>query len=342
MTRGFLAVSAALLVAAITLSPAMAYTICSSAVPPYTIGSGSPYQYTVGSSGLQPYTIGSGSPYQYTVGSDGLKPYTIGSGSPYQYTVGSSGLQPYTIGMGTPAASTGTCEVTAPVTTKEAEEEVVTEEAFLEEVTGELVSEDNVTEEVAPEDNVTEEAAPEDNVTEEVAPEDNVTEEVAPEEPVLMNIIETAAAAGNLNVLVAAVEAANLTETLSGDGPFTVFAPTDDAFAAAEIDMADIEALIATLNYHVALGKYMASDLAGMPTVATLGGDVTITVTEEGLMVNGAKIVQEDVVCSNGVIQVIDAVITPAEETPAEETPAEEPPIEETPVDETPAEEPPA
>ena len=292
MTRGFLAVSAALLVAAITLSPAMAYTICSSAVPPYTIGSGSPYQYTVGSSGLQPYTIG--------------------SGSPYQYTVGSSGLQPYTIGMGTPAASTGTCEVTAPVTTKEAEEEVVTEEAFLEEVTGELVS------------------------------EDNVTEEVAPEEPVLMNIIETAAAAGNLNVLVAAVEAANLTETLSGDGPFTVFAPTDDAFAAAEIDMADIEALIATLNYHVALGKYMASDLAGMPTVATLGGDVTITVTEEGLMVNGAKIVQEDVVCSNGVIQVIDAVITPAEETPAEETPAEEPPIEETPVDETPAEEPPA
>ena len=292
MTRGLLAVSAALLVAAITLSPAMAYTICSSAVPPYTIGSGSPYQYTVGSSGLQPYTIG--------------------SGSPYQYTVGSSGLQPYTIGMGTPAASTGTCEVTAPVTTKEAEEEVVTEEAFLEEVTGELVS------------------------------EDNVTEEVAPEEPVLMNIIETAAAAGNLNVLVAAVEAANLTETLSGDGPFTVFAPTDDAFAAAEIDMADIEALIATLNYHVALGKYMASDLAGMPTVATLGGDVTITVTEEGLMVNGAKIVQEDVVCSNGVIQVIDAVITPAEETPAEETPAEEPPIEETPVDETPAEEPPA
>jgi uncharacterized surface protein with fasciclin (FAS1) repeats len=140
-----------------------------------------------------------------------------------------------------------------------------------------------------------------------------------------MNIVETATAAGNFNVLVAAVEAADLAETLSGEGPFTVFAPTDDAFAAAEIDMTNTEALIATLNYHVALDKYLAADLAGMPTVTTLGGDVTITVTEEGdLMVNDAKIVQEDIVCSNGVIQVIDAVLMLQEEMTEAVTPATE------------------
>ncbi|HII07161.1 MAG TPA: fasciclin domain-containing protein [Methanotrichaceae archaeon] len=137
-----------------------------------------------------------------------------------------------------------------------------------------------------------------------------------------MNIVETATDAGNLNTLVMAVEAADLAEILSIDGPFTVFAPTDDAFAMmADLDMNDTEALTKILTYHVALGEYMAADLANMPTVGTLeGGDVTITVTEDGLMVNGAKIVQEDIECSNGVIQVIDAVLTP----PAE---VEEPPM---------------
>ena len=319
MTRGFLAVSAALLVTAIMLSPAMGYTICSSANPSYTIGSGTPYQYTMGSSGLQTYSIGSGTPYQYkidpsalqaysigsgtpyqyTMGSSGLQAYSIGSGSPYQYSMGSSVLQPYTIGMGTPAASTGTCEVTAPVTaaTKEPED-------------------------LAPE------GEPED-----LAPEEPPA---APEEPVLMNIVETATDAGNLNILVMAVEAAGLADDLSGDGPFTVFAPTDDAFAmAADLDMNDTEALTKILTYHVALGEYMAADLANMPAVGTLeGGDVTITVTEDGLMVNGAKIVQEDVECSNGVIQVIDAVLMPpVEESPVEESPVEEPPVEEPPVD---------
>jgi uncharacterized surface protein with fasciclin (FAS1) repeats len=351
MTRGFLAVSAALLVTAIMLSPAMAYTICSSANPSYTIGSGTPYQYTMGSSGLQAYTIGSESPYQYTMGSSGLQAYSIGSGSPYQYTIdpsvlqaysigsgspyqytmGSSALQPYTIGMGTPAASMGSCEVVEPAT-KEPEEVVapVEEAAPAEEVVAPVEEAAPAEEVVAP----VEEAAP---VEEVVAP----VEEAAPaEEPVLMNIVETATDAGNLNILVMAVEAADLAEILSGDGPFTVFAPTDDAFAmVADLDMNDTEALTKILTYHVALGEYMAADLANMPTVSSLeGGDVTITVTEEGLMVNGAKIVQEDVKCSNGVIQVIDAVLMPS----ADETPVDEPPIvEETPVDETPMEEPP-
>ncbi len=78
MTRGLLAVSAALLVAAVILSPAMAYSVCSYATPSYTIGSGTPYQYSIGSGGLQVYSIGSGSPYQYTIGSSGLQPYSIG------------------------------------------------------------------------------------------------------------------------------------------------------------------------------------------------------------------------------------------------------------------------
>jgi len=366
MTRGFLAVSAALLVTAIMLSPAMGYTICSSANPSYTIGSGTPYQYTMGSSGLQPYTIGSGTPYQYTMGSSGLQTYSIGSGtpyqykidpsalqaysigsgtpyqytmgssglqaysigsgSPYQYSMGSSVLQPYTIGMGTPAASTGTCEVTAPVTAATKEPEDLAPEGEPEDLAPEGEPED-----LAPE------GEPED-LAPEGEPEDLAPEEppAAPEEPVLMNIVETATDAGNLNILVMAVEAAGLADDLSGDGPFTVFAPTDDAFAmAADLDMNDTEALTKILTYHVALGEYMAADLANMPAVGTLeGGDVTITVTEDGLMVNGAKIVQEDVECSNGVIQVIDAVLMPpVEESPVEESPVEEPPVEEPPVD---------
>ena len=295
MSRGFLAVSAALIVTAIMLSPAMAYTISSSGKSPYTIGSGSPYQYTMGSGALQPYSIGSGSPYQYTMGSGALQPYSIGSGSPYQYTMGSGArqpysvgsgspyqytmgsgaLQPYSIGMGTPASRIGVSEVKAPV--------------------GPVVTEPVVTEPV---------------VTEPVVTEPPVVE------PVLMNIVETAIADGNFNTLVAAVEAAGLVEVLSGEGPFTVFAPTDDAFAAlGEIDLNDVEALTKILAYHVASGKYMAEDLAAMPTITTLeGSDLIVEVTDEGVRVNGALVIQADIVCSNGVIHVIDAVLIPAEE----------------------------
>jgi len=327
MTRGFLAVSAAFMVAAIILSPAMAYTICSSANPSYTIGSGTPYQYTIDPSARQAYTIGSGTPYQYTAGSNGLlaytigsgtpyqytidpsalQTYTIGSGSPYEYTMGSTALQPYTIGMGTPAASIGSCEVTAPATIKEPAAE-------------EPVAEEPVAEEPAAEEPVAEEP-----VAEEPVAEEPVAEEPVAEEPVLMNIVETASGAGNLNTLVMAVEAADLAEILSGDGPFTVFAPTDDAFAmVTDLDMNDTEALTEILTYHVALGEYMAADLATMSTVATLeGSDLAIEVTDEGIKIGGAMVIEEDVVCSNGVIQVIDAVLEIPEETTEAATPVE-------------------
>ncbi len=102
MTRGFLAFSAAILMAVLIISPAMGYTICSSENPSYSIGSEAPYQYTMGSSGIVPYTIGSEAPYQYTMGSYGIIPYTMGSEAPYQYTMGSDGIIPYTMGSEAP------------------------------------------------------------------------------------------------------------------------------------------------------------------------------------------------------------------------------------------------
>ncbi|OPY55699.1 MAG: Fasciclin domain protein [Methanosaeta sp. PtaU1.Bin055] len=324
MTRGFLAVSAAFLMAAIMLSPAMAYTICSSAAPSYTIGSGTPHQYSIGTIGLEAYSIGSGSPEQYSAGASGLEAYSIGSGSPYQYSastggiqtytfglgtphqysIGSGALQTYSIGMGTPAASTGSCPVVAPAVKAEPEE--------------------------VPEVNVTEpEEVPEVNVTEpEEVPEVNVTEPEVAEEPVLLNIVETASGAGNLNTLVTAVEAAGLTDVLASEGPFTVFAPTDDAFAlVGDLDLNDTDALTTILNRHVAFGAYMAADVANMTSITTLeGSDLTIEVGDEGVLVNGARIVQTDIVCSNGVVHIIEAVLMPSEG--AEEPPAELPPVE--------------
>ncbi len=313
MTRGFLAVSAAFLMAAIMLSPAMAYTICSSAAPSYTIGSGTPHQYSIGTIGLEAYSIGSGSPEQYSAGASGLEAYSIGSGSPYQYSastggiqtytfglgtphqysIGSGALQTYSIGMGTPAASTGSCPVVAPAVKAEPEE------------------------------------VPEVNVTElEEVPEVNVTEPEVAEEPVLLNIVETASGAGNLNTLVTAVEAAGLTDVLASEGPFTVFAPTDDAFAlVGDLDLNDTDALTTILNRHVAFGAYMAADVANMTSITTLeGSDLTIEVGDEGVLVNGARIVQTDIVCSNGVVHIIEAVLMPSEG--AEEPPAELPPVE--------------
>ena len=281
MTRGFLAVSAALLVAAIMISPAMAYTVCSSANPSYTIGSGSPYQYTMGSGGLQAYTIGSGSPYQYTAGSGGLQAYTIGSGSPYQYTMGSAAFQGYSIGMGAPASSLG-CDVPVPSVTVPAVERPVTVEP----------------------------------VVEEPVVDEPVVDEPVVEEPALMNIVETAIDAGNFNTLVAAVEAAGLAEVLSGDGPFTVFAPTDDAFARLEgLDEIDPETLAEILMYHVADGAITAAEIVEMTTITTLqGSDLNIEVTDEGVLVNGALVIVADIICSNGVIHVIDSVLILPEE----------------------------
>jgi uncharacterized surface protein with fasciclin (FAS1) repeats len=131
-----------------------------------------------------------------------------------------------------------------------------------------------------------------------------------------MDIVDTAVAAGTFSTLVAAVEAAGLVETLKGEGPFTVFAPTDEAFAAlpagtVEGLLADPAALAAILTYHVVAGKVMSTDLTEGMTAATVNGaNITITL-EGGAKVNGANITAADIETTNGVIHVIDAVILP-------------------------------
>ena len=133
------------------------------------------------------------------------------------------------------------------------------------------------------------------------------------------DIVDTAVAAGNFTTLVAAVEAAGLVETLKGEGPFTVFAPTDEAFAAlpegtVEGLLADPEALAKILTYHVVPGSVMAADLTDGMTAATVEGqDVTFTVGDT-VMVNDATVTTPDIMATNGVIHVIDAVIMPPAE----------------------------
>ena len=133
-----------------------------------------------------------------------------------------------------------------------------------------------------------------------------------------MDIVDTAVGAGDFTTLVAAVEAAGLVETLKGEGPFTVFAPTDAAFAALpegtiEGLLADPEALAAILTYHVVAGKVMSTDLTdGMTATTVNGAEITIGTTG-GVTVNGANVVTADIEASNGVIHVIDAVILPPE-----------------------------
>ncbi|MEM1386334.1 MAG: fasciclin domain-containing protein [Pseudomonadota bacterium] len=132
------------------------------------------------------------------------------------------------------------------------------------------------------------------------------------------DIVDTAVEAGSFETLVAAVQAAGLVETLKGEGPFTVFAPTDEAFAA--LPEGTVESLLlpenkdqltAILTYHVVPGKVMSTDLSDGMTAATVeGSDVTI-MTEGGVTVNGANVTAADIETSNGVIHVIDAVILP-------------------------------
>lgn len=134
------------------------------------------------------------------------------------------------------------------------------------------------------------------------------------------DIVDTAVAAGSFETLVAAVQAAGLVETLKGDGPFTVFAPTDAAFA--KLPAGTVESLLlpenrdqlaAILTYHVVAGKVMSADLAGkaLSTATVEGSDVDIDATGSSVMVDGARVVTADVEASNGVIHVIDAVIMP-------------------------------
>ncbi len=133
------------------------------------------------------------------------------------------------------------------------------------------------------------------------------------------NIVETAVDAGSFSTLVAAVQAAGLVDTLSGEGPFTVFAPTDEAFAKLPAGTVEDllkpenkDKLVSILTYHVVPGKVMSSDLAGKETMATTvqGSEVDINAIN-GVTVDGANVVTADVEASNGVIHVIDAVIMP-------------------------------
>ena len=129
-------------------------------------------------------------------------------------------------------------------------------------------------------------------------------------------IVDVAVGAGDFTTLVAAVEAAGLVETLSGEGPFTVFAPTDAAFAAlpegtVEALLEDIDTLTAILTYHVVPGAVMSTDLSDGMMAATVNGlEVTIGVGET-VTVDGATVIAADIEASNGVIHVIDAVILP-------------------------------
>ncbi len=132
------------------------------------------------------------------------------------------------------------------------------------------------------------------------------------------DIVETAAEAGTFETLLAALEAAGLTDALKGDGPFTVFAPTDEAFDAlpegtVEGLLQDPDALAQILTYHVVSGEYMASDVAGMGHAETLqGGHLSISASDYGVRINDASVVTADIEASNGVIHVIDAVLIPA------------------------------
>ena len=129
------------------------------------------------------------------------------------------------------------------------------------------------------------------------------------------DIVDTAVAAGSFKTLAAALQAAGLVDTLKGKGPFTVFAPTDEAFA--KIPKADLDALLkdkakltAVLTYHVVPGKVMAADVKAGPVKTVQGSNLTVS-TSMGVMVDQAKVTATDIVADNGVIHVIDSVIMP-------------------------------
>ena len=135
-----------------------------------------------------------------------------------------------------------------------------------------------------------------------------------------MDIVDTAVAAGQFKTLAAALQAADLVDTLKGDGPFTVFAPTDAAFA--KLPEGTVESmqkpenrdqLVANLTYHVVPGKVKAADVVKLSEAKTVNGqDVDITVADNGVQINNANVIKVDIGASNGVIHVIDTVIIPA------------------------------
>ena len=132
----------------------------------------------------------------------------------------------------------------------------------------------------------------------------------------MADIVDTAVGAGSFGTLVTAVQAAGLVETLKSAGPFTVFAPTDEAFAKIPAEtlnavLADKEKLTAILTYHVVAGKVMAADVVNLTSATTVqGGTLKIDATD-GVKVNDATVVTADIECDNGVIHVIDTVLMP-------------------------------
>ena len=133
------------------------------------------------------------------------------------------------------------------------------------------------------------------------------------------DIVDTAVAAGTFETLVAAAKAGGLVNTLKSPGPLTVFAPSDDAFK--KLPAGTVESLLkpenlsklqSILKYHVIGGKIMSSDIKNIQNAQTAeGNSVTVSVTDDGVMIDGAKVVKADIECSNGVIHVIDSVIMP-------------------------------
>jgi uncharacterized surface protein with fasciclin (FAS1) repeats len=129
-------------------------------------------------------------------------------------------------------------------------------------------------------------------------------------------IVDIAVQAGSFKTLVQAVQAAGLVETLSGEGPFTVFAPTDEAFAqipqeTLQAVLADKEKLTAILTYHVVPGRLMAADVVRSTQLQTVHGQSITVSTEGGVRVDDANVIQTDIEADNGVIHVIDQVIMP-------------------------------
>ena len=132
------------------------------------------------------------------------------------------------------------------------------------------------------------------------------------------DIVGVASSAGTFNTLLAAAKAAGLVDTLQSDGPFTVFAPTDEAFANLPEGMVDSllanpDKLKQVLLYHVVPGKVLASEVAGLSSATTAqGSDIAIVIKGGSVMINDAKVIKTDVIASNGVIHVIDTVIVPS------------------------------
>ena len=130
-------------------------------------------------------------------------------------------------------------------------------------------------------------------------------------------IVDVAVGSGRTDTLVTAVKAAGLVETLSSAGPFTVFAPVDEAFAALpagtlESVLADKDLLTKILTYHVVSGRYLASDVSGSESLKTVeGSSLPVVVDSDGVHIGSAKVIQADIETSNGVIHLIDAVLLP-------------------------------